>query len=141
MVEFQWKAVVFQVRLHGGATQYKDKAHLGGPWSSVVDTLKNPSYDGTFRKRLAEAERGLLRSSVKSVCNIETDSLERPGKKVWLKSVELPENHAHGTNSGVNYVWTHEPAMAARFFEKEALDLLASVGESFDIIPAYGDFR
>lgn len=61
MVEFTWRGITWNVKMVGGAVQYKDAAHLGGPWSIVVDTLKNPSIDLSFRKALAQAERKLLK--------------------------------------------------------------------------------
>lgn len=60
-VKFTWRGVTWLVRMVGGAVKYKDAAHLGGPWSMVIDTLKNPSIDLSFRKALAGAERELLK--------------------------------------------------------------------------------
>lgn len=57
---FVWKGVTWIVRWNGGAVQYKDAAHLGGPWSDLVTTLKNPSIDKQFRNKLAKAERELI---------------------------------------------------------------------------------
>jgi hypothetical protein len=60
MVEFTWKKITFLVKMSSGATVYRDKAHLGGPWSQVVDTLKNSSFDLSFRRALAKAEKEVL---------------------------------------------------------------------------------
>jgi hypothetical protein len=63
-VLFPWRSYKFTVRLKDGATVYRDSAHIGGPWSSVVDTLKNSSVALTFRRQLAKAERELLAKPV-----------------------------------------------------------------------------
>lgn len=58
--EFEWKGITWVVKLHGGAVLYRDKAHLGGPWSNVAETMPNASVDRVFRNRLHKAEREVL---------------------------------------------------------------------------------
>lgn len=60
---FIWKGMEWSVKFIDGCTLYRETLHLGGPWSNVVDTLKNPSIDLSFRKLLAQAEKKLLDSA------------------------------------------------------------------------------
>ena len=51
--EFVWKNITWIVRLNDES--YRDKAHIGGPWSSVSQTLGNKSIDVSFRRALKKA--------------------------------------------------------------------------------------
>ena len=56
MTEFTWEGVTFTVRLRSdGMAVYRDKAHLGGPWSVAGATLCNSSIDAGFRRALTRA--------------------------------------------------------------------------------------
>jgi len=55
MTEFTFKGIVFVVKLVSGNAVYRDKRHLGGPWSNVQLTLDNSSVDSTFKNRLRNA--------------------------------------------------------------------------------------
>ena len=56
MIEFIEKGIVWQVRLmSNGQCAYRDKAHLGGPWTYVAVTLGNTSIRVAFRRALAKA--------------------------------------------------------------------------------------
>jgi len=55
-VEFTWRGITFVVRKDAnGTTVYRDKAHLGGPWSNVAKTVGNTSLEASFRKALQAA--------------------------------------------------------------------------------------
>jgi hypothetical protein len=54
--EFTWKNIIFQVkRFNSGGYFYRDKAHLGGPWTNLENTLNNSSIHGQFKRKLREA--------------------------------------------------------------------------------------
>ncbi len=55
MKEFQWKGITWVVEQRSTRYVYRDKAHLGGPWSDVAKTLGNISVDATFRRLLKKA--------------------------------------------------------------------------------------
>jgi hypothetical protein len=59
MREFTFKGTPFVVKHIGTEVKYKDKNHLGGPWSSVILTLQNSSVDSKFK--------ALLRASYASI--------------------------------------------------------------------------
>ena len=54
MKEFVWKNITFLVRSRNGVWEYKDKEHLGGPWSEASKTLANKTYAASFRRKLSE---------------------------------------------------------------------------------------
>lgn len=59
--EFQFKGITFVVkRSLAGNLIYKDKAHLGGPWSKVNESLSNKSLDRTFRNGLRLASAAIV---------------------------------------------------------------------------------
>lgn len=56
MVEFVFKGVTFQVKLDAvNYPVYRDKAHLGGPWSDAIRAAANKSLDLKFRRSLQSA--------------------------------------------------------------------------------------
>ena len=64
MVEFAFEGVVWQVRFAGDFSSnvvFRDKAHLGGPWSSVKSYVDDKSIKAGFRRRL-KAARDKLRA-------------------------------------------------------------------------------
>lgn len=53
MGEFIFRGVTFVVkRLPDGRLVYKDKAHLGGPWSDYLLTISNKSFSRVFKNLL-----------------------------------------------------------------------------------------
>lgn len=59
---FVYKGITFAVRVICGLAQcqYRDVAHLGGPWSDVNETLQLKYFDGKFRKLLEDAAKEAL---------------------------------------------------------------------------------
>lgn len=58
---FKFKGVTFVVKLNQqNIPVYRDQAHLGGPWSDVVSSTRNPSLDSKFRKLLSNASVELI---------------------------------------------------------------------------------
>jgi hypothetical protein len=55
MVEFTWRGITFVVRLSDGQAVYRDRAHLGGPWSNAAKSIVSTSLDGSFRRALQAA--------------------------------------------------------------------------------------
>lgn len=51
--EFEWKGITWIVRLDDGS--YRDKAHIGGPWSSITETMQNKSIHTGFKRAMRKA--------------------------------------------------------------------------------------
>lgn len=54
-VEFTFDKVIYTVRIETGQISYRDKAHLGGPWSDASKTAANKSIKLGFRRKLITA--------------------------------------------------------------------------------------
>jgi hypothetical protein len=60
METFTFKNITFVVKRNDkGSVVYKDKAHLGGPWSNAFDTMDNQAIDSKFKRRLRKAADNL----------------------------------------------------------------------------------
>ena len=53
--KFVWKGITWRVRYNNGRPDYKDAAHLGGPWSDAAFCIRNKSIDNSFRRKLKSA--------------------------------------------------------------------------------------
>jgi hypothetical protein len=54
--EFVHEGITWIVRKNGNdPAEYKDKAHVGGPWSNATNTILNHSIKLSFRKALKRA--------------------------------------------------------------------------------------
>jgi len=56
MTEFTWEGVTFTVRLRSdGIAVFRDKAHLGGPWSVAASIICCTGAAASFKRALRKA--------------------------------------------------------------------------------------
>ena len=58
-IEFQWRGITWELQCTPRGFAYRDKAHLGGPWTSIYPTIDNPAIHAGFRRALHRAVQAL----------------------------------------------------------------------------------